>query len=32
MFIGRTAAEISILWPPDATSQPIGKDSDTGKD
>ena len=34
MFIGRTdaEAEASILWPPDAKSQFIRKDSDTGKD
>ena len=25
-------AEASILWPPDAKSQLIGKDSDAGKD
>ena len=25
-------AEASILWPPDAKSQLIGKDPDTGKD
>ena len=32
-WIGRTAAEAEapILWPPDAKSQLIGKDSDTGK-
>ena len=34
IFIGRTdtEAEASILWPPDAQSQPIGKDFDAGKD
>ena len=34
MFIGRTdaEAEVLILWPPDAKSQLIGKDSDAGKD
>ena len=32
MFIGRTDAEAPILWPPDAKSQLIGKDPDTGKD
>ena len=34
IFIGRTDAEIegSILWSPDAKSQLIGKDPDTGKD
>ena len=37
IFIGRTDAEaealdIPILWPPDAKSQLIGKDSDVGKD
>ena len=33
-FIGRTdvEAETSILWPPDAKSWLIGKDSDAGKD
>ena len=32
MFIGRTdaKAEAPILWPPDAKSQLIGKDSDAG--
>ena len=31
---GRTDAETEapILWPPDAKSQPIGKDLDAGKD
>ena len=32
IFIGRTDAEALILWPPDAKSQLIGKDSDAGKD
>ena len=34
IFIERTDAEIEppILWPPDAKSQLIGKDSDSGKD
>ena len=32
MFIGRTDAEAPVLWPPDAKSQPIRKDSDAGKD
>ena len=34
MFIGRTDAEAEapILWPPDAKSQLIRKDSDAGKD
>ena len=34
LFIGRTDAEAEapILWPPDAKSQLIGKDPDTGKD
>ena len=31
IFIGRTDAEVPILWPPDVKSQPIGKDSDAGK-
>ena len=32
-FIGRTdvEAEAPVLWPPDAKSQLIGKDPDTGK-
>ena len=30
--IGKTDAEVPILWPPDANSQLIGKDPDTGKD
>ena len=34
MFIRRTddGAEAPILWPPDAKSQLIGKDSNAGKD
>ena len=32
LFIERTDAETPILWPPDAKSWFIGKDSDTGKD
>ena len=34
IFIGRTdaEAEVPILWSPDANSQLIGKDPDTGKD
>ena len=34
MFIGRTdvEAETPVLWPPDAKSWLIGKDSDAGKD
>ena len=34
IFIGRTDAEAEapILWAPDAESQPIGKDPDSGKD
>ena len=32
IFIGRTDAEASIVWPPDAKSQLIGKDPDAGKD
>ena len=32
IFIGRTDAEVLILWPPDAKSWFIGKDSDAGKD
>ena len=31
IFIGRMDAEVSILWPPDVKSQPIGKDPDAGK-
>ena len=32
IFIGRTDAEVPILWPPDGKSQHIGKDPDAGKD
>ena len=34
MFMGRAGAEAEtpILWPPDAKSQLIGKDSDVGRD
>ena len=32
IFIGRTDAEALMLWPPDAKSQLIGKDPDSGKD
>ena len=34
IFIGKTAAEAEtpILWPPDAKSHLIGKDTDAGKD
>ena len=32
IFIGRTDAKAPILWPPDAKSQLIRKDPDTGKD
>ena len=34
VFIGRTdvEAETPILWPPDAKSSLIGKDSDAGRD
>ena len=32
IFIGRTDAEIPILWPPDAKSWVIWKDPDAGKD
>jgi len=31
IFIGRTDAEAPILWPPDAKSQLIEKDTDDGK-
>ena len=31
LFIGRTAAEASILWPPDTKSQLIEKDPEAGK-
>ena len=32
MITGRTDAETSILWPPDAKSQLIVKDTDAEKD
>ena len=32
IFIGRTDAEVPILWPPDVKSQLIGKELDAGKD
>ena len=32
IFIGRTNAEVPVLWPTDAKSGLMGKDSDTGKD
>ena len=32
IFIGRTDAEAPKLWPPDAKSRLIRKDSDAGKD
>ena len=32
IFIGRTDAEVPILWPPDAKSWLTGKDPDAGKD
>ena len=32
IFIGRTDAEASILWPPDAKNWLIGKDPNAGKD
>ena len=32
IFIGRTDAEASILWPPDSKSWLTGKDPDAGKD
>ena len=32
IFIGRTDAEVPILWPPDAKSQLIGEDPDAGRD
>ena len=32
IFTGRTDAETPILWPPDANSWLIGKDTDAGKD
>ena len=31
MFIGRTDAEVPILWPADMKSQLTGKDPDAGK-
>ena len=32
IFIGRIDAEASILWPPDAKNQLIGRDPDAGED
>ena len=32
VFVGRTDAKASILWPPDVKNQFIGKDPDAGKD
>ena len=32
IFIGRTDAEVLILWPPDAERQLTGKDPDAEKD
>ena len=32
MFIGRTEAEVPILWPPDGKNWLTGKDPDAGKD
>ena len=32
IFIGRTDAEVPILWPPDAKIRLTGKDPDAGKD
>ena len=32
IFIGRTDANVPILWPPDGRSLLIGKDPDAGKD
>ena len=32
IFIGRSDAEASIIWPPDVKSQLIGKDPDARKD
>ena len=32
IFIGRTDAEVPILWPPDAKNWLLRKDSDAGKD
>ena len=31
IFIGRTDAEASVLWPPDVKNWPPGKDPDAGK-
>ena len=31
IFIGRTEAEVPILWPPDVKNWPTGKDPDNGK-
>ena len=31
-YIGRTDAEVPILWPPDVKNQLIGKDPGPGKD
>ena len=31
-FIGRTDAEVPILWPPDAKNLLIGRDLNAGKD
>ena len=31
IFIGRTDAEVPIVWPPDAKSRLIRKDPDVGK-
>ena len=32
IFIGKTDAEVPIVWPPDARNWLIGKDPDAGKD
>ena len=32
LFIGRTEAEASVLWPPDTKNRLIGKEADAGKD
>ena len=32
IFIGKTDAEVPILWPPDVKNWLIGKDPDAGKD
>ena len=32
IFIGRTEAEVPILWPPNAKSRLNGKDPEAGKD